>query len=413
MLYEYVECQRALMRPWTAWMAGAMHVWGDTDSPLAQLPGATYLAAGCDLLSRLGCPCEKPGFGIQATRPDGRLVPVTEEVILEHPFCRLLRFVPETVAPRRGAEMTVEPAVLVCAPLAGHHAVLLRELVQTMLAEHAVYVTDWIDASRVPVASGPFHLDDYVALVQRMIRHLGAERLHVLAVCQATVPALAAISLLASAGEPTPRSLVLMGGPIDARRNPTALDIAATQRPLDWFRRHLIDSVPDSYPGAGRKVYPGFLQYVSLLAAHPGRVVGAQLDEYLALVRGGAALSAAHRNASDGYNAMLDMAAEFYLDTVRIVFQEFGLARGTWCVGGEPVRPAAIRSTALLTVEGEQDDVAGLGQTQAAHDLCSGIPKQHRRHLVARRCDHYGLFCGPHWRTEIYPVVRDFIRHGA
>jgi poly(3-hydroxybutyrate) depolymerase len=232
----------------------------------------------------------------------------------------------------------------------------------------------------------------------------------VLAICQATVPALAAISLLASAGEPTPQTLILMGGPIDARRSPTAVDTLAARRPLAWFQQNLIHAVPESYPGAGRKVYPRFLQFAGLVAAHPDRLVGSHWDYYLDLVRGDVARAEAHRRACDAYNAVLDIAAEYYLDTVQIVFQEFRLACGNWRVRGQPVRPQDIHTTALLTIEGERDDIAGRGQTQAAHDLCQGLAARHKRHVTARQCDHYDLFSGPHWSTEIYPIVRDLIR---
>lgn len=413
MLYQFVEYQRALLKPMTVWAAEATHAFVDPDSPFNHLPGAPYFAAGYELLYRLGKADEKPEFDIKAVEQEGRTIPVVEQVILERPFCRLLRFAHDTVATRGVAGQAQRPAVLVCAPLAGHHAVLLREVVETLLPDHEVYVTDWIDARRVPVADGPFHLDDYVAQVEAFIRHIGAEHLHVVAICQATVPALAAISLLASAGEPTPQSLVLMGGPIDARRSPTAVDNLAARRPLAWFQQNLIHAVPDPYPGAGRKVYPSFLQYAALVAAHPGRLVGSHRDYYLDFIRGDVERAAGHRRVCDEYNAVLDMAAEFYLDTIQIVFHEFRLARGTWSVRGQPVRPQDIHTTALLTIEGELDDISGRGQTQAAHDLCQGISARHKRHVTARQCGHYDLFSGPHWRTEIYPIVRDLIRQYA
>ncbi|KWR88061.1 polyhydroxyalkanoate depolymerase [Cupriavidus sp. IDO] len=410
MLYQFVEYQRALLHPLTMWAAGAAHAFADADSPLAWLPGAPYLAAGYEFLYRLGKANEKPEFNIGAVEQEGRTIPVVEKTLLDRPFCRLRRFAPEVAAVGGVAGREERPAVLLCAPLAGHHAVMLREAVTTLLPDHEVYVTDWTDARRVPLADGPFDLDEDVALVQACIRQIGTDRLHVLAICQATVPALAAISLMASAGEPTPRSLIMMGGPIDARRSPTGLNKLAARRPLAWFQQNLIHAVPAPYPGAGRKVYPSFLQVADLVAAQPDHLVGSHWDHYFNLIRGDVPRAEVQRRVCDAYNAVLDMAAEFYLDTVRIVFQEFRLARGSWRVRDQPVRPQDIHTTALLTIEGELDDITGRGQTQAAHDLCHGIAACHKRHVTVHQCGHYDLFSGPRWRTEIYPIVRDQIR---
>ncbi len=412
MLYQLVEYQRALLAPFTAWTANVAKAFVDPDSPLAQVPGASYWGAGCEMLCRLGKAYETPTFGITTVQHNGDNIPVLEQVVLEDPFCRLLRFTPDTVAFDAAARQPA-PAVLVCAPLAGHHAVMLRDVVQALLPEHVVYVTDWHDARRVPLAEGPFHLDDNVAQLQAFIRWIGAEPLHVLAVCQATVPALAAISLLASAGEPTPTSLILMGGPIDARRNPTAIDRVAARHPLAWFQRNLIHTVPDAYPGAGRKVYPSFLQLAGLWEAQPGRLIEILRNYYLDLVCGNVGHAEMHRRSCEAYLAVLDMTAEFYLDTVQIVFQEFRLARGDWRIQGQAVRPQDIRTTALLTIEGEQDAISGHGQTLAAHALCRGIAAHNKRHVTARQCDHYDLFCGPRWRTEVYPGIRALIRPGT
>jgi poly(3-hydroxybutyrate) depolymerase len=414
MLYQLIEYQRTLLKPLTVWAAGATNAFADPDSLFAHIPGAQCVAAGYELLYRFSKTYAKPEFGITEVEQDGRKIPVVEQIILDRPFCRLLRFAHHAAPVDAVARLKdSRPVVLVCAPLAGHHAVLLREAVETLLLDHEVYITDWIDARSVPVDAGPFHLDDYVAHVQEFIRQIGADHLHVLAVCQATVPALAAISLLASAGEPTPKSLILMGGPVDARRSATAVDLFTASQPLDWFQEHLIHSVPDQYPGAGRKVYPSFLQHAGLVAMHPDRQVRSHWDYYLDIVRGDGERANAHRRTCDEYNAVLDMAAEYYLETIQVVFQEFRLARGNWSVRGQSVRPQDIRTTALLTVEGELDDVAGRGQTQAAHDLCRGIAGRHKRHFTARGCGHYDLFSGPYWQTEVYPIVRDLIRQYA
>jgi len=283
-------------------------------------------------------------------------------------------------------------------------------MVETLLLNHEVYVTDWSDARDVPPADGPFHLDDYVAHVQEFIHYIGADNLHVLAVCQATVPVLAAISLLASAREPTPKSLILMGGPLDARCSATAVNLFPATQSLQWFQENLIHTVPDHYPGAGRKVYPSFLQQAGLAAMQPDRHASSHWGCYLDMVRGDVKCAEARQRSCQEYGALLDMAAEYYLETVQIVFQEFRLARGNWSVRGQSVRPQDIRTTALLTIEGELDDVSGRGQTQAAQDLCAGIATRHKRHFTARQCGHYDLFSGPHWRTEVYPIVRDLIR---
>lgn len=408
MLNPFIEYQRSLFAPWTAWAETVASAWIEPGSPWFPFPAASCFATGWDMLNRFGKAYQKPAFGISAVNHHGHEIPVVEDVALDRPFCRLLRFAPEAPGGRVGTREP-QPVVLVCAPLAGHHAVLLRELIETLLPEHVVYVTDWNDACRVPAVDGPFTLDDCVAELQAGIRHVGVEQLHVLAICQATVPALAAVSLLASAGEPTPQSLILVGGPIDARRSPTVVDRLAARRPLTWFERTLIHAVPASYPGAGRKVYPSFLQLAGLVAAHPDRLVGAHCNFYFDLSRGDVKRAEAHRRVCDEYNAVLDLPAEFYLDTIRIVFQEFRLAVGAWDVRGEPVRPQDIRTTALLTIEGELDDISGRGQTQAAHELCRGVPLGHKRHFTARRCGHYDLFSGPRWHTEVFPRIHDLI----
>jgi poly(3-hydroxybutyrate) depolymerase len=272
-----------------------------------------------------------------------------------------------------------------------------------------VYVTDWIDAREVPLHRGRFALAEYVDYLRDFIRHIGAERLHIVAVCQSAVPALAAVSLLAAAGEPQPASVTLMGGPIDARRSPTAVTRFACGKPLGWFERQLLHDVPWTYPGAGRRVYPGFLQHASFIAMNPIRHFGSHWDFYQHLVSGELEGADAHRRFYDEYNAVLDLTGEYYLDCVRIVFQQHLLPRGLWEIGGRRVAPQAIDRTALLTVEGDLDDISGLGQTEAAHDLCSGLPSGQKHHFVVHGAGHYGIFSGHRWRQTVYPRVRDFI----
>ena len=334
------------------------------------------MAAGYELFYRLGKQYEKPKFGIDTVNVRGARVAVLEETVLSRPFCRVQRFTRLSDDPKVAARLRDDSPVLAVAPLSGHHATLLRETIATLLTSHDVYVTDWIDARLVPAGEGAFTLDDYVGYIREFIRHIGAERLHVLAVCQPAVPVLAAVALDAAAGAPEPRSVTLMGGPIDTRRNPTQVNRLATSKPLRWFETHLLHDVPPSYPGRGRRVYPGFLQHASFIAMNPVRHMSSHLDFFHDLAEGDAASADDHRRFYDEYNAVLDMPAEYYLDCVRIVFQEHLLPRGRWRVAGEPVSPAAISSAAVMTVEGELDDISGRDQTRAAHDLCTGAPRR-------------------------------------
>jgi poly(3-hydroxybutyrate) depolymerase len=409
MLYQWHELSRTMMAPWIHLAEANAKIFSDSNSWLSTLPGAGRVSAGNELMHRLGKDYEKPPWDIHKIEVDGAAVPVVEQEILATPFCRLLRFKRYTDEAKSIAAMKKEPTVLVVAPLSGHHATLLRDTVRTLLRDHKVYVTEWIDARLVPITDGAFGLDDYVATIENFIRHIGAENLHVISVCQPTVPVLAAVSLMAARGEATPRSLVMMGGPIDARHSPTQVNDLATKNPLSWFQNHVIHTVPASYPGQGRSVYPGFLQHAGFIAMNPSRHFMSHWDFYADLVKGDLEDADSHRRFYDEYNAVLDMPAEYYLDTIRIVFQEFALPRGKWKVKGEPVNPAAIKKTALMSIEGELDDISGLGQTAAAHDLCTGIPKTKHRHLTVKGAGHYGIFSGRRWREVVYPDVRDFI----
>ena len=409
MLYQFFETQRALMSPFSEFAAASAKLYSHPLSPFAHTPMAQRLSAGLDLMHRLAKDYEKPEFDIRTVEVDGVEVAVQELVPLEKPFCRLLRFKRYTDDPAVLAKMKDQPTVLVVAPLSGHHSTLLRETVKQLLKEHKVYITDWTDARMVPLEVGPFHLDDYIRYVQEFIRHVGGADCHVMSVCQPTVPVLAAISLMASAGEPTPRSMTMMGGPIDARKSPTAVNNLAMNRSYSWFENNVIYRVPTNFPGAGRAVYPGFLQHTGFVAMNPDRHLTSHYDYFLDLVRGDDDGAEAHRKFYDEYNAVLDMPAEYYLDTIKTVFQDFALVNGTWQVDGALVRPQDISTTALLTVEGELDDISGAGQTRAAHDICSGVPKQHQFHYDAVGAGHYGIFSGRRWRDKVYPQVRDFI----
>ncbi len=410
MLYQIHEWQRAFLGPLSHFAQAGARMLNDASNPFAQLPGAQRMAAGYELMHRIGKAYEKPAFGIHTAIAHEHEIAVIERVALDQPFSQLKRFKRFSDDPSTIEKMKNDPVVLVVAPLSGHHATLLRDTVRTLLRDHKVYVTDWVDARMVPAAVGPFGLDDYIAYVQAFIRHIGASSLHVISVCQPTVPVLAAVSLMAARGEAAPRSLTMMGGPIDPRRNPTSVNNLATTQPLSWFKGNVIHTVPPNYPGHGREVYPGFLQHAGFIAMNPGRHLNSHWDFYQDLVRGDLDDAESHRKFYDEYNAVLDMPAEFYLDTIEKVFQQFLLPRGRWDVAGERVNPAAITRSALLTIEGELDDISGLGQTEAAHDLCSSIPATRRAHKVIEGAGHYGIFSGRRWRETVYPQVRDFIR---
>ena len=410
MLYHLHEVNRTLLNPLVTWSGAAAQALFSPDNWISRMPGVDRVAAGYELMYRLGKDYEKPAFGITSVLAHGHSAAVVEQREIETPFCNLVHFRRCSDNPEALARICADPVVLVVAPLSGHHATLLRDTVQTLLRDHDVYIADWVDARMVPAEAGPFGLDDYIACMRRFIDHLGAQRLHVMSVCQPTVPVLAAVSLMASAGEATPRSMILMGGPIDPRQCPTAVNNLATTKPYSWFETNVVFDVPPNYPGKGRRVYPGFLQHAGFVAMNPSRHFSAHWDFYQNLLRGDLDDAESHRRFYDEYNAVLDLPAEFYLDTIRIVFQEHRLPLGTWRVDGEAVDPAAIRRTALLTIEGELDDISGIGQTRAAHDLCSGIPQRDRAHIEVAGAGHYGIFSGRRWRDIVYPDVREFIR---
>jgi poly(3-hydroxybutyrate) depolymerase len=416
MLYQLYETQRSLMEPFAEFAQAASKLFGNPMSPFGQSPMAQRVAAGYDLLYRLGKDYEKPAFDIATVDVGGEEAAVHERVALDRPFCELRHFKRFSDSERSLATLKSQPTVLIVAPLSGHYATLLRETVRGMLAGHNVYITDWKNARMVPLADGEFHLDDYVGEVQHFIRHLQAIHgtVHVMSVCQPTVPVLAAVSLMASRGEPLPATMTMMGGPIDARKSPTAVNNLATEKSHEWFENNVIYPVPSNFPGAGRRVYPGFLQHTGFVAMNPSRHATSHYDYFLDLVKGDDASADAHRKFYDEYNAVLDMDAHYYLETIDVVFQRFALVNGTWDVKSpagtlERVRPADIRGVALLTVEGELDDISGAGQTQAAHGLCTGIAPKLHQHLDVKGAGHYGIFSGRRWRETVCPAVTDFI----
>ena len=410
MLYHLYETQRALMAPFSEFASASAKLYDHPLSPFSHSPMAQRVSAGFDLLHRLAKEYEKPEFDIRTVKVgDGIDVAIQEQVAIHKPFCRLLRFKRFTDNTTALSLMKNQPTVLVVAPLSGHHSTLLRDTVTSLLSDHKVYITDWTDARMVPLDAGPFHLDDYVEYVREFIRHIGPS-VHVISVCQPTVPVLAAVSLQATEGGVMPQTMTMMGGPIDARRSPTAVNNLAMNKSHSWFENNVIYRVPHNFPGAGRAVYPGFLQHTGFVAMNPDRHMSSHYDYFLDLIRGDDDNADSHRKFYDEYNAVLDMPAEYYLETIKTVFQDFALVKGTWEVKGQLVRPQDITGTALLTVEGELDDISGSGQTKAAHDLCTGIPRERSMHYDAEGAGHYGIFSGRRWREKVYPQVKAFIR---
>ena len=416
MLYQIYETQRSLMEPFADLAEVAAKVYSNPALLVSQLPLAQRVSAAYDLMHRLGKDYEKPVFGLTKVDVDGVDVAIHERVEIDKPFWELRRCKRFSDDTGTLEKLKGQPVVLIVAPLSGHYATLLRDTVRTMLKDHKVYITDWKNARLVPLSEGEFHLDDYVNYVQEFIRYLQGkyENCHVLSVCQPTVPVLAAISLMASRGETTPLSMTMMGGPIDARKSPTAVKDLAVERSHSWFENNVIYRVPDKFPGAGRRVYPGFLQHTGFVAMNPNRHVSSHYDYFKDLIKGDDESVEAHRKFYDEYNAVLDMDADYYLETIETVFQEFKLVHGTWDVKnpkGKPerVRPQDITQTALLTVEGELDDISGAGQSEAAHKLCTALGEHQRGHYEAKGAGHYGIFSGRRWREFVYPVLHAFI----
>ena len=406
LLYSLFEAQHAALAPMRL-MAELSRGWfGHPFSPLSHTPLAKEITAGSDLFLRVTNRYEKPAWDLDSTMIGGKKVPVEIEVALAKPFCELIHF-------KRMTAGRKDPKILVVAPLSGHHATLLRDTVRTLLPENDVYVADWVDSRMVPLDAGPFHLDDYVDYVREFIRLLSPD-LNVISVCQPTVPVLAAMSLMAADRESDlPKTMIMMGGPIDARKSPTSVNNLATKRPYSWFEQTLIHRVPAKYPGAMRRVYPGFLQHLGFVAMNPDRHMNAHWDYYNHLVKNDGDSADAHRRFYNEYNAVLDMPAEYYLDTIKRVFQEFQLPKGRMFVREQWVRPEKITKTALFTIEGEHDDISGNGQTEAAHGLCTGIPASKREHFLVPDVGHYGIFSGRRYREIIYPRMREFMRKHA
>lgn len=392
MLYAMYQTAADMMMPLRAWSAAA----GKVNPASWQSAGAFY-----EMLSRAGLSHRRPSFGIPEVKVGNQMVPVCEEEVLATPFGTLLRFAKEGVPP--------QPKVLVVAPLSGHFATLLRDTVRVLLPEHDVHITDWANARDVGIWHGPFGFDEYIEHLITFLEVMGPGA-HVVAVCQPCVQALAAAALMAEDDNPAqPASLTLMAGPVDTRVNPTKVNELATGRPISWFEQNLIARVPLRYPGAARRVYPGFVQLTAFMSMNAERHVKAQVDLYKAMANGEHEEAATIKAFYDEYFAVLDLTAEFYLETVQRVFQEHLLARGLLEWRGRRVNPKAIRRTALFTVEGERDDICAIGQTVAAHDLCSSLRPYRKKHYMQAGVGHYGVFSGRRWAGQIYPLVRNTI----
>lgn len=406
MKYHAYEFAHAVLAPWR----GQSQLWRQVLSSPLNPAGYTYggrlTAASCEMFENLTQRYGKPDWEISSTRMGGLDVPVAEEVVMRRTWCDLLHFDrDERVCGKR-----YDPKVLLVAPMSGHYATLLRGTVRAMLPDHNLYITDWRDARDVPAAMGPFGLDDFVTEIIECLRYLGPET-HVIAVCQPAVPALAATAVMAALGDVcSPASLTLMGGPIDTRRNPTVVNELAQQHSIHWFDRHVTARVP--WPNAGflRPVYPGFIQLSGFMQMNLDRHMEAHRTLFSDLVKGDCDSVEQHRRFYDEYMAVMDLPAEFYLETVKRVFQEHALPEGKFTYQGDVIDLGAIRETALMTVEGERDDICGLGQTEAAHDIVPNVAAQDRWHYVQPGVGHYGVFNGTRWRTEIQPRIREMIR---
>jgi poly(3-hydroxybutyrate) depolymerase len=397
MLYSLYQTAADIMLPMRVWATAA----GQSLSGGGDLESWRAAGALCEMVSRATLTHRRPSFGITESKVGNRVVPVREEEVFATPFGTLLRFAKEGVP--------AQPRVLLVAPLSGHFATLLRDTVRVLLPEHDVHITDWANARDVGIWHGRFGFDEYVEHLIWFLRAMGPG-VHVVAVCQPCVQALAAAALMAEDDHPCqPLSLTLMAGPIDTRINPTKVNELATGRPIDWFERNLISRVPLRYPGATRRVYPGFLQLTAFMSMNAERHIKAQVDLYKAMAKGEQAEARTIKDFYDEYFAVLDMTAEFYLETVQWVFQDFRLARGQLDWKDRRVHPKAIRRTALFTIEGERDDICSIGQTVAAHDLCTSLRPYRKKHYMQAGVGHYGVFSGRRWASQIYPLVRNTI----
>jgi poly(3-hydroxybutyrate) depolymerase len=408
-MYWMYEMAYASLNPARAMTDATKMLFQNPFNPFSQTEFGKSVTAGCELFERTTRRYGKPEWGLNDTEVNGVRTPIEIRSVWEKPFCRLLYFDRKHPRPLRAPQ----PRVLIVAPMSGHYATLLRGTVEAFLPTHDVYITDWSDARQVPLAAGRFDLEDYIDYVIEMFHVLGGN-VHVLAVCQPAVPVLAAVSVMEADSDPfVPLSMTLMGGPIDTRRNPTAVNNLAAEKGMDWFRNNVITKVPFPHPGVMRDVYPGFLQLSGFISMNRDRHMEAHKKLFQNLVKGDGDLVDKHREFYDEYLAVMDLTAEYYLQTVDTVFVKHALPKGEMTHRGKPVDPSKVVNVALMTVEGENDDISGLGQTEATHALCSSIPDDRRVHYVQKGVGHYGVFNGSRFKSEIVPRVSDFMVSAA
>jgi poly(3-hydroxybutyrate) depolymerase len=410
MLYNAYEMQRSMLAGASAMAGFGAEFLSNPVNPISYLGGSALIGSALEVFAHAAAPRGKPHFGLDKTIVDGRVVAVTEEIVLQKPFGQLKRF------KREGVEGG--PKLLIVAPMSGHYATLLRGTVERMLVSADVYITDWRDAKLVPVSEGSFDLEDYVDYIVDFLDAIGPNEgeggTHMLAVCQPSVPCYAAVALMNADDHPAlPKTLTMMGGPVDTRKAPTAVNTLATERPFSWFEQNVIATVPVGYPGAGRRVYPGFLQLAGFMSMNLGNHLMSHWEMFKHLVQGDEEGADATKDFYEEYRSVCDMTAEFYLQTIDVVFQDHALPKGEMTVHGRRVDPAAITDVAILAIEGERDDISGLGQTKAALDIATKLAADRKKYLVAMGAGHYGIFNGSKWRDKIAPVVEDWIAaHG-
>jgi poly(3-hydroxybutyrate) depolymerase len=401
MLYDTYEMQRNWLAGVSTWANIGAEIMSNPRNPFAYFGGGDVLSSALEVFAHASAPRGKPKFGITETTVNDETVAVHSEIEARKPFGQLKHFIK--------AGVTGAPKLLIVAPMSGHYATLLRGTVRRMLPQHDVYITDWRDARQVPLSEGRFDLDDYIDYLVAWLEHIGPDA-HMLAVCQPSVPCLAAVALMNAANHPcTPNTLTMMGGPIDTRAAPTKVNTLATERPLAWFQSNVVATVPFSYPGAGRKVYPGFMQLAGFMSMNLGNHLMSHYDMFKHLVEGADIKAENTKAFYEEYRSVCDMTAEFYLQTVKVVFQDHALPKGEFMHRGALVDPAAITKTALLAIEGEFDDISGIGQTKAALDIATQLKAEHKRYYLAPKVGHYGIFNGSKWRNSIAPVVEEWI----
>jgi poly(3-hydroxybutyrate) depolymerase len=406
LLYDAYEMQRQMLASASDWAAIGARMLTNPALPIGYFGMGPVVASALEVFAHLYEERGKPEFGIESIEIGGKRHKVHETVVLEKPFGSLRHF-------RRAGLPKNAPRLLIVAPMSGHYATLLRGTVARMVENQEVWITDWADAKMVPLSEGTFDLDDYIDYLIEFVRFIG-EGTHVMAVCQPSVPALAAAAIMGAENDPCrPASLTLMGGPVDTRASPTGVNDIAMARPLAWFRDHVVATVPLNYPGAGRRVYPGFMQLAGFISMNLETHLMSHYEMFKHLTLGDTEGAAATKAFYDEYLSVSDMTAEFYLETIDLVFQKHALPKGQFVHRGKPVDPSAIRDTALLAIEGERDDISGIGQTRAALDLAAHLPRAKKKYFLARDVGHYGIFNGSKWRSRIAPVVEEWIKANA